>query len=232
VRTSFKHVLAAIGVLIFASALVGPRESVEAGLERDQAGQPAAVDRASVALVANETEMLGTWEITYSKVLRANQEGSLEVRYDAERSWLLERNPIELSATVGANSLRLSEPGTYAFDLERIKGAGADARSWIVTPTAEGDYNINVTLSAASDALDLEMRPVVMVNDEIRRGEHSFQLLLPVSVATHWGIAQWQFDLIRYALMGLGFILTLPFLQTAFGAIVAGRGRPPSGRNG
>jgi hypothetical protein len=215
--------LAAAGVVIFAGAVV-------AGVAFDEyveAGAPAATDRASVALLADGTEMLGTWEITYPKVLRANQDGALDIRYRSDRPWLLEQHPIELSATVGANALKLSDPATHLFDIARIKGTGADARSWIVTPTAEGDYNINVTLFADSEALDLEMRPLVMINDEIRQDDHAFQFLLPVSVATQWGISQRLFDLIRYGVMALGFVLTLPFLQTMLGALLAGRGQPP-----
>jgi hypothetical protein len=216
-------VLAAAGVVIFAGAVV-------AGLafgERVEDAASAPIDQAAVALVADGTDMLGTWEITYSKVLRANQDGALDIRYRSDRPWLLEQHPIEISATVGANALRLSDPATHVFDLERVKVAGVDARSWIVTPLAEGDYSIAITLFADAPALDLEMRPLVRINDEVMRSDHAFQFLLPVSVATQWGISQRAFDLIRYGVMALGFVLTLPFLQTMLGAVLAGRGRPP-----
>ena len=227
-KLSGQLLVAATGVVIFAGAVVAGwtfRDAVEPG-------DPAPVDQASVALVADGTDMLGTWEITYSKVLRANQDGALDIRYRSDRPWLLEQHPIELSVTVGANQLKLSDPDTHVFDLERVKVAGIDARSWIVTPLAEGDYSINVTLFADAPALDLEMRPLVKINDEIMRGDHGLQFLLPVSVATHWGISQRAFDLIRYGVMALGFVLTLPFLQTMLGAVLAGRRQPPPGGSG
>jgi hypothetical protein len=179
--------------------------------------------------------MIGTWKIDYTSNFGINDEGSLTIEYQAAgvhtgdgkmlpaKIWSKvkasaqgkgPRPDVRVTAAVSGASLNLTAPTEYSFDINRIARDGADKHIWLINkPKSEGDFKILVTLDGTwKDKIPLY--GAVSVNGDMKTEGRICQLLLPVNVTTNMGLSKGMSDLLTYVISGLGFLLTLPILQT------------------
>ncbi len=163
---------------------------------------------------------IGTLEIDYPRSLRENESGAVTVRYRAAESWrrnFATRPDVRIEASLSAGRLELvPDPPRHVFRNEGIARTGADAQSWEVVPTVEGDYQL---------ALRLDVQPAgftvgaIDVNGEAAAGTATGDQRLPVTVYTRYSVSQATVDLATNAIRLLGFLVTLaglPFLLRLF----------------
>jgi hypothetical protein len=172
---------------------------------------------------------IGTLHIEYPRSMRENESGSVVLRYEAAESWrenFARRRDVRIEASLSAGRLEIvPEPPRHVFRNERIARTGADAQSWELVPTVEGDYQL---------ALRLDVQPATFtvgaidVNGEAAAGTGATgDQRLPVTVYTRYSVSQATVDLAANAIRLLGFLITLaglPFLMRLFRG-----GRSPSG---
>jgi hypothetical protein len=180
-------------------------------------------------------EMIGTWKIDYTSDFGINDEGSLTIEYQAAgvhtgdgkmlpaEIWSKvkastqgkgPRPDVRVAAAVSGASLSLTAPTEYSFDIKRIAHDGADRHIWLINkPKSEGDFKILVSLDGTwKDKVPLY--GAVSVNGDMKTEGRICQLLLPVNVTTDMGLSKGMSDLLTYVISGMGFLLTLPILQT------------------
>jgi hypothetical protein len=169
---------------------------------------------------------IGALDVQYPARLRENQDGAILVRYSADEAWrerFAAASDLRLEVAVHGGRLEVGPaPTAYAFDNRRIAATGADARRWIVSPEAEGDYTLLVRLAAAPAGFAVRR---LTANGEIREGAEA---ALPVAVETRHGLPQVAIDSAQLAVGLISFLLTLPAAAIALRQWRSGAPAPPS----
>jgi hypothetical protein len=161
---------------------------------------------------------VGTLSIDYPRSMRENESGSVVVRYEAAESWrrnFATRPDVRIEASSSAGRLEIvPEPARHVFRNEAIARTGADAQSWEVVPTVEGDYQLGLRLDVQPAGFSVG---AIDVNGEVAEGISDQRL--PVSVNTRYSVSQATVDMVTGAIRLLGFLVTLaglPFLLRLF----------------
>ncbi len=152
--------------------------------------------------------------------MRENQSRPVVLRYEATESWrrnFATRRDVRLEASLSATRLEIvPELARHVFRDASIARTCADAQSWEVVPTVEGDHQLapRVDVQPASFSVG-----AININGEAAAGGATGDQRLPVTVYTRYSVSQATVDLATNIIRLLGFLVTLaglPFLLRLF----------------
>lgn len=233
-----RNILLLLGVLAIASAFLF-RGYLQDEFVAPPPGHEVQTIRSDIDLLLSSSNpdfpsrKLGVWQIEYPPEINENSEGILKVKYvipapghaDSDLWWGVGRG-IQLALKVDSSSLGISEPKTFVFnDSVNPDSESITPHPWVITPKSEGEFFIMLDFSSTIEDSVFPVELVATINNEPAALENGAILTLPIRVTTIFGISQRTFELIRYAFIILGFVLTLPFLKGTFQRIVGGTNR-------
>ena len=230
--TTNRNILLLLGVLAIASAFVF-RGYLQDELVAPAPGLEVQTIRSDIDLMLSSSNpdfpsrKLGTWQIEYPPEINENSEGILKAKYvipaadhPDSRLWWEVESGVLLSLRVDSNSLDISEPKTFVFnDSINPDSESIVPHPWVITPKSEGQFFIMLDFSSTIEDSVFPVELDATINNEPAALENGAMLTLPIKVTTIFGISQRTFELIRYAFIILGFVLTLPLLKGRFGRI-------------